>query len=59
MPEHGYIRGNIQPACAPCQNRQGALITFWKRHQWRYWLEVAEAEGIRLDDDGNPIGETA
>lgn len=55
MPEHGYIQGNIQPACAPCQNKQGALITWWKRHQWRHWLEVAAAEGIRLDPEGNEI----
>lgn len=23
----GYTRGNTQPACAPCQNVQGAMVT--------------------------------
>lgn len=44
-----YARGNIQPACAPCQRVQGALITWERRHEWRMWMDEAEAAGIEWD----------
>lgn len=39
-----YAHPNIRPACGPCQNRQGALITRERREQWRLWMQEAEAE---------------
>lgn len=44
-----YAHGNIQPACRPCQNRQGALISWESRRQWREWMDQARAEGIEWD----------
>jgi hypothetical protein len=44
-----YRRDNVQPACVPCQNRQGALITREKRAQWRAWMDEAQAAGIEWD----------
>lgn len=44
-----YCRSNIQPACTPCQNRQGALITAEKRHAWHWWMAEARAAGIEWD----------
>lgn len=44
-----YRRDNIQPACIPCQNKQGALITYWKRHQWHAWMDEALELGIEWD----------
>lgn len=44
-----YRRENIQPACTPCQNTQGALITRERRHQWFAWKEEARAAGIEWD----------
>jgi 5-methylcytosine-specific restriction endonuclease McrA len=44
-----YTRDNIQPACAPCQNKQGALITRERRHQWLAWMEEARQAGIEWD----------
>lgn len=44
-----YARANVQPACRPCQNRQGALITREKREQWQQWMREAEAAGIEWD----------
>jgi 5-methylcytosine-specific restriction endonuclease McrA len=41
-----YARTNIQPACRPCQNKQGALITKERRDEWRRWVEEAAAAGI-------------
>lgn len=44
-----YRRENVQPACTPCQNTQGALITREKRHQWIAWMEEARMLGIEWD----------
>lgn len=44
-----YTRDNIQPACLPCQNTQGALITAERRHQWLAWVEEARQAGIEWD----------
>lgn len=44
-----YTRDNVRPACAPCQNRQGALITRERRLQWRAWWDEAQAAGIDWD----------
>lgn len=44
-----YAHGNIQPACRPCQNHQGALITWERRRQWREWMDEARAAGIEWD----------
>lgn len=44
-----YAREGIRPACAPCQNLQGALITRERRHQWLAWMDEARAEGIEWD----------
>lgn len=41
--------GNIQPACTPCQNRQGALITRERRHQWVAWMDEARQAGVEWD----------
>ena len=45
----GYARSNTQPSCAPCQNKQGALITRERRHAWFGWMEEARAAGIECD----------
>lgn len=44
-----YAHGNIQPACSRCQNKQGALITRERRHQWLAWMEEAKAAGVEWD----------
>lgn len=44
-----YAHDNIRPACRPCQNRQGALITREKRHQWLAWRREADEAGIEWD----------
>lgn len=44
-----YRRSNIQPACTPCQNHQGALITNARRWEWRSMMAQAEARGIEWD----------
>lgn len=44
-----YARDNIRPACIPCQTKQGALISYWKRYQWKEWMDEAEALGIDWD----------
>lgn len=44
-----YKRSNIQPACIPCQNKQGALITKERREQWQQWMREAEEAGIEWD----------
>lgn len=45
-PEGGYDWGNVRPACIPCQNKQGALITQARRIDWFRWREEAAAAGI-------------
>jgi 5-methylcytosine-specific restriction endonuclease McrA len=45
----GYTHDNVQPACKPCQNLQGALITRERRHQWFDWMREAEDAGIEWD----------
>lgn len=49
QPGGKYTRDNIQPACIPCQTRQGALITREARQQWRLWMDEALALGIEWD----------
>lgn len=49
IPAGTYARSNIRPACVPCQNAQGALITNERRHQWHAWMDQARAEGIEWD----------
>lgn len=49
IPGGTYRRDNIVPACAPCQNKQGALITRERRHQWLAWWSEAQAAGIEWD----------
>lgn len=44
-----YARDNIRPACRPCQNKQGALITNEARRHWRNLMEEADAAGIEWD----------
>lgn len=44
-----YARDNIQPACTPCQSRQGALMTNEARHQWHRFMEEAAQLGIAWD----------
>lgn len=44
-----YRRENVQPACLPCQNKQGALITHEKRSSWFRFMEEAAQEGIEWD----------
>jgi hypothetical protein len=44
-----YRRDNIRPACVPCQNTQGALITRERRYQWLAWVDEAAAAGIDWD----------
>lgn len=41
-----YAHDNIRPACTPCQNLQGALITRERRHAWKALMEEAAARGI-------------
>jgi hypothetical protein len=48
-PGGSYAHDNIRPACRPCQNRQGGLITYWSRRQWFEWMAEAEAAGIEWD----------
>lgn len=48
-PAGGYQHDNIQPACRPCQNLQGALITTERRQDWLRWMEEAKALGIEWD----------
>lgn len=48
-PEKGYVRDNIQPACKPCQNKQGALITHERRAEWLQWRTEADDRGIAWD----------
>lgn len=48
-PGGSYRRENVQPACAPCQNVQGALITKERRDAWRRYREEADALGIEWD----------
>lgn len=48
-PGGSYAHDNIQPACRPCQNRQGALITWERRQEWRNWWDEAQAAGIPWD----------
>lgn len=49
-PGGSYCRDNIRPACKPCQNKQGALITKERRDQWR--LHMAEADAADIDWNG-------
>ena len=49
QPGGTYRRSNTQPACVPCQNLQGALITRERRHQWFAWMDEARAAGIDWD----------
>lgn len=44
-----YRHGNIQPACAPCQSYQGALITNTARWAWRSLMAEARDAGIEWD----------
>lgn len=48
-PGGSYCRDNIRPACKPCQNKQGALITRERREQWQRLMEEAAARGIEWD----------
>lgn len=48
-PGGSYCRDNIRPACRPCQNTQGALITRERREQWRRLMDEATARGIEWD----------
>lgn len=48
-PGGSYRHENIQPACRPCQHRQGALITRERRQQWFSWMDEAHAQGIEWD----------
>ena len=50
-PGGSYRRDNIRPACKPCQNTQGALITKERRQQWRQLMEEAQALGIDWDGE--------
>jgi hypothetical protein len=45
-PGGSYARDSIRPACKPCQNTQGALITQARRIQWKQLMEEARARGI-------------
>lgn len=44
-----YRRENVQPACTPCQTKQGALTTNAARRAWVNFKEEAEARGIEWD----------
>lgn len=48
-PGGSYRHENIQPACTPCQNTQGALITRERRQQWLQWRIEADEAGIEWD----------
>lgn len=48
-PGGSYCRDNIRPACKPCQNAQGALITNEARRQWFDLMAEAAARGIDWD----------
>ncbi len=48
-PGGSYRRGNIQPACAACQNTQGALITKERRQEWLRYRAEADEAGIVWD----------
>ena len=48
-PGGSYRHENIRPACRPCQNRQGALITRERREQWFAWRREADELGIEWD----------
>lgn len=50
-PGGSYRHENIQPACTPCQNTQGALITREARAAWRALKEEADAAGIDWDGE--------
>lgn len=50
-PGGSYRRDNIRPACKPCQNKQGALITNERRRQWQALMEEARALGIDWDGE--------
>lgn len=52
-PGGSYARGNIQPACRPCQNAQGALITNERRQEWRRLM--AEARDASIEWDGQLV----
>ncbi len=45
-PGGSYAHENIQPACTPCQNTQGALITYARRVAWLQAMEEADYYGI-------------
>jgi hypothetical protein len=48
-PGGSYAHDNIRPACRPCQNKQGALITAERRRAWRQLMDEAHAAGIEWD----------
>lgn len=48
-PSGTYAHSNVQPACKPCQHKQGALITNERRHQWQAWMDEAREAGIEWD----------
>lgn len=51
-PGGSYSRGNIQPACRPCQIHQGGvlhLMTPESREAWRTMMAEARAAGIEWD----------
>lgn len=48
-PGGSYRHDNIRPACTPCQNKQGALISYESRRQWRNLMDEAESLGIDWD----------
>lgn len=48
-PGGSYRHENVQPACTPCQNAQGALITHARRAEWRALMEEAQRLGIEWD----------
>lgn len=49
IPGGTYARSNIRPACVPCQNAQGALITNERRREWLGWMDEALTSGIEWD----------
>lgn len=50
-PGGSYAHDNIRPACTPCQNKQGALITRAARHNWLALFEEARSLGIEWDGE--------
>lgn len=50
-PGGSYGHANIRPACTPCQNKQGALITAERRQDWKRWMDEAKAAGIEWDGE--------